>query len=339
MWTFLCPLFSMAKTQCEPMNQIPNNIRTEFIEESYQNVSLSCLIKNENAEPNHWVAIRKFQIKNKTKSNLFSLFNKEPTNYYLIVDPSSLYTRLLPSSCFDLCSEFDFNKDKQQNNYNLALKAMAKAPFKMSDFGATHEFNELKNVYLTVDLCPSHQKLDRSLFEEIQNEKKNIPIAISMAGNWLNHHKDDFHYLMNLQELGKINITWINHSLTHPYDPKLPTDHNFMLKTGVDFKNEVFENEKLFIKNGIIPTVFFRFPGLISDKIDDQSLSKWGLLPIGADAWLSLGQKASIGSIILVHGNGNEPKGLKILYNLLKKDPQLKSIMTEIHKVFFFEHK
>ena len=39
----------------------------------------------------------------------------------------------------------------------------------------------------------------------------------------------------------------------------------------------------------------------------------YGLIPVGSDAWLAKNEVPSAGSIVLVHGNGNEPVGVEKL--------------------------
>jgi hypothetical protein len=43
-----------------------------------------------------------------------------------------------------------------------------------------------------------------------------------------------------------------------------------------------------------------------------QAVRKHHLISLGADAWLALNQTPRDGSIMLVHPNGNEERGLKI---------------------------
>lgn len=45
----------------------------------------------------------------------------------------------------------------------------------------------------------------------------------------------------------------------------------------------------------------------------------YGIIPLGSDAWLAKGQPANSGSIVLIHGNGNEPLGVADFIQLLKK--------------------
>jgi len=73
------------------------------------------------------------------------------------------------------------------------------------------------------------------------------------------------------------------------------------------------------LKNGLLPSVFFRFPGLVSDQQLVYRITDFGLIPIGTDAWLAKGQAPQAGSIVLIHGNGNEPVGVNDFIALLKQ--------------------
>jgi hypothetical protein len=117
---------------------------------------------------------------------------------------------------------------------------------------------------------------------------------------------------------GRLAITWVNHSYHHTYDPKEALGHNFLLTPGTDFAGEVLELEQLMLSRGLVPSPFFRFPGLVSDAATVKRLREFSLIPIGSDAWLAKGESPRPGSFILVHGNGNEPKGIKLLLPMLK---------------------
>jgi peptidoglycan/xylan/chitin deacetylase (PgdA/CDA1 family) len=111
---------------------------------------------------------------------------------------------------------------------------------------------------------------------------------------------------------GALAITWTNHTYTHPYKKGVAEAENFLLTPGVDADHEIEETERLLIANGGVPSVFFRFPGLVSSSPLMKAVAAHHLISLGADAWLALGETAHAGSIVLVHPNGNEPKGLKI---------------------------
>jgi len=68
----------------------------------------------------------------------------------------------------------------------------------------------------------------------------------------------------------------------------------------------------------IVPSVFFRFPGLVSDREIYRKILNLGLIPVGSDAWLAKRQQPSYGSIVLIHANGNEPLGVRDFIDLLK---------------------
>ncbi len=79
----------------------------------------------------------------------------------------------------------------------------------------------------------------------------------------------------------------------------------------VDPTREILDTERLLIANGETPSLFFRFPGLVSSDPLMETVRKFHLVTLGADAWLAIGQKPGPGSIVLVHPNGNEPEGLR----------------------------
>jgi hypothetical protein len=92
---------------------------------------------------------------------------------------------------------------------------------------------------------------------------------------------------------------------------------NFLLGPGVDARVEILETEKLLIANGQTPSVFFRFPGLISNTALMRRAADLHLIVLGAGAWLAQSPQARPGDIVLVHANGNEPAGLRIFSALL----------------------
>lgn len=76
----------------------------------------------------------------------------------------------------------------------------------------------------------------------------------------------------------------------------------------------------MLISKELTPSVFFRFPGLASSPKLIKLINELGLIPVGTDAWFAKGEKANLGSIILVHGNSNERKGIKIFIKWAKNN-------------------
>jgi peptidoglycan/xylan/chitin deacetylase (PgdA/CDA1 family) len=147
-----------------------------------------------------------------------------------------------------------------------------------------------------------------------------------MTSLWAKHHKKEFLTLQKWQKEGKLDITWGNHTYTHPYKKNIPLKQNFVLIKGYNLLKDTLNMEKFYISHNITPSIFFRFPGLISNKHTINEIKMLGLITIGSNTWLAKGEKIKNNSIILIHGNKNEEKGVKIFLKELKKIPHLTSL-------------
>jgi hypothetical protein len=246
--------------------------------------------------------------------------------FYLAVDPADLSTQIvnkcdvgvreLSPGLFDLL---------YGGTAYAALLAEAKAQaLPLQDAGITHAARAQRGIDLTVDLCPSNKPLDRSFFTQLigafANEERPVPVAIAVTGVWMTEHPGDFEWLTGLVDKGDLSVTWVNHSYSHRFDRSRPLQRNFLLEQGTDLEKEVTKTETALIEKGQVPSVFFRFPGLVSNRELYLKIISWGLVPVGSDAWLAKNQQPQNGSIVLVHGNGNEPFGLKKFLKLVKKN-------------------
>ena len=231
----------------------------------------------------------------------------------LLADPKTLATRLERAACWT-CDDVEES--------TLASTRMMRGVIRASEApGLTHRGflanagltrGERGGGYFTGDLCPSSKPMDRDFLATLEGTSTPTPIALSISGLWLKHHFQDYRWLVDAEAAGKLAITWINHTYTHPYRKGVATDSNFLLLPGVDPDYEILETERLLIANGGTPSLFFRFPGLVSSSPLMQAVRRHHLISLGADAWLALNGKPRDGSIILVHPNGNEELGLKI---------------------------
>ena len=257
----------------------------------------------------------------------------DATPYFLLVNP---YTFLTQTSLAKFCAP---NKDTapaiphyhyhtmqtlENTPYMQALVRYTVSTFyKIQNYGVTHAQSVVDGMFLTADMCPSRKAFEKDFFSTLVNlsEKQQhaIPIGLSVSGLWILGHDKEFNWLVQQQKANKLQITWINHSFSHPYYNDLPLGNNFLLAKKINFSSEILQTEKLLIENNQLPSVFFRFPGLVSDKKTITELSKFSLIPIGSDAWLAKDQTAKPGSIILVHGNGNEPEGIEKVLPLLQQ--------------------
>jgi hypothetical protein len=192
----------------------------------------------------------------------------------------------------------------------------------LQDAGLTRFRASQKGIDLTVDLCPSQRHLDRIVFTDLIKEvggvEKPVPLSVSITGRWIIEHPADLNWLDSLVRAGDLSIVWINHSYNHFTSRDVPLKMNFMLAPGTDINNEVLKTEVALLMKNIMPSVFFRFPGLVSDNKIYENILNLGLIPIGSDAWLAKGQWPKNGSIVLIHANGNEQLGVRDFIDLLK---------------------
>lgn len=250
-------------------------------------------------------------------------FTANDQKYILLVNPNSLDTKI------DLANKYALSSLQYSNvlaifkntAYIKSIEAAAAKDLQLQNAGIDHAIPNEKGITLTIDLCPSHKALDRiifqSVFDEFNKTEQPAPLAVSVSGKWILKHQDDLNWLKSLVEKKELNITWVNHTYNHEVN-KLPLAENFLLAPGTNLDVEVLENEKLMLKNGLTPSVLFRFPGLVSDKTIVEKIEAYGLIPVGSDAWLAKGQQPNAGSIVLIHGNGNEEIGVKDFIQLLR---------------------
>jgi hypothetical protein len=231
----------------------------------------------------------------------------------LLADPEALTTRLERLACWT-CR--DASEDElASTRMGRAIAASAEAP------GIAHR-GFLQNAgltrgakpgaFVTGDLCPSPKPLDRAFFTRLAATGPHTPVALAVSGLWLTYHPKDFRWLAGQRDAGALDIVWVDHTYTHPYRRKLPNASNYLLTRGVNPEDEILRTEKLIIASGETPSLFFRFPGLVSSDPLMEAVRRFHLVTLGADAWRAIGQKPGPGSIVLVHPNGNEPFGLKV---------------------------
>ncbi|MHA4894877.1 polysaccharide deacetylase family protein [Pedobacter sp. PWIIR3] len=261
----------------------------------------------------HCILLRKFD------------WNSVPT--YLATDPNSLITKTVKATDLSHIVSATFPQLCLKMGNTPYIRALLKAQAEalpMQDAGITHAFPKENGITLTIDLCPSHKGLDRNIFTSLITTFKNIeqpvPVALSLTGKFLLAHEGDIAWLKDLATSGQISITWINHTYHHFYDPSRALSRNFLLEPGTNLNEEVLALEVAMLEQGLLPSVFFRFPGLVSNQQLVNKICSYGLIPVGSDAWLAKGQQALNGSLVLIHGNGNEPLGIKDFVQLLKNE-------------------
>ena len=243
---------------------------------------------------------------------------------FLCVNPKDCSTYIVPEdrvASVQALNFLSFIRTSKACLYKTLYVTASKRNTYLENAGLTRKITSQQGIYVTIDLCPSLKPLDRALFDSIisifDSTQRPIPIAISLAGSWTKAHTDDLKWLKQWDDSKTLEIEWINHSLHHFVSDTLPLKKNYLLRPSTNLEKEILGNEVLMINHGLVPSVFFRFPGLVSNADIFERVLKYGLIPLGTDAWLAKKQKPTNGSIVLIHGNENEPRGVTQFYRLL----------------------
>ena len=240
-------------------------------------------------------------------------FEKLGNGFYLVVDTDTFETAVVPDRCMH-CENTELVR-WGNTRYIKALHEATAPSHSLQNVGVRHADHAVEGYFVTVDLCPSRNPgFDEEIFTALETltERKShlIPVGISVSGSWITAHKAKFKWLLEQQSNQLLRVVWLNHTLTHPYNNQLPLDQNFLLEKGISIEHEILGLEKMLLEYGVTPSVFFRFPGLVGSRALDDTLRNYGLIPIGSDAWLAKHQSPVPGSVILIHGNENEPAGV-----------------------------
>jgi len=251
---------------------------------------------------------------NATEYRLLRLFRYQNHFYYLALNPHTLRTSLLDANW---SRRVQCSYSMLHSRYQQLLDASTMPPYPLQNDGITHG---VSGLYLTVDLCPSSKKgYEERLFRALlTQQRKAMPLTLFITKRWILKHYKAFEQLKEWQKKGALDITWGNHTAYHQYHKGVPFRKNFVLSKGENLTKDILDLEKTLLNYGLTPSIFFRFPGLISDKKSIKIVKNLGLIPIGSNSWLAKGEHPKEGSIILIHGNKNEPKGVDIFLKLLQ---------------------
>jgi len=246
--------------------------------------------------------------------------------HLLLVDPATLLTTMRPAHEFHVheASLEEIRSRCGGSAYGAALADAERRADTLADAGITHTSVRSRGIDVTVDLCPSRRGLDRTFFidlvKTLGTSETPIPVAIAVTGVWMKEHPDDMQWLLQNVKENKLSITWVNHSFRHRFKRGEDFRSNFLLEKGTDLDQEILLTEKALLETEAMPSVFFRFPGLISNKAVFTAVLSYGLIPVGSDAWLAKNERPTDGSIVLVHANGNEPVGIQRFLKLIREE-------------------
>ncbi|BAU56292.1 hypothetical protein MgSA37_04489 [Mucilaginibacter gotjawali] len=137
--------------------------------------------------PQDWMIIRQFE--------------NEGKNYFLLVNPQTLETRIDEPSFYKvkpltLSEARDFFRNSP---YIKAIKKAERHSVNTQDAGIENGMPKQTGISLTADLCPSHRPLDKRIFTEIISEFQKVeypvPVALSVSGIWMKQHQQDLEWL------------------------------------------------------------------------------------------------------------------------------------------------
>lgn len=293
----------VAATSCLPFGTLDVHSQSQHSVQNYSTTFLDCQYNNKKV-----FALRQMSLNSK--------------NTALVVDANTLETRLIDSSCLS-CSSMT-SSSYMQSSYGNLLDAAMSAPYPLQNDGITSGNSSQKMVAATIDMCPSQKGISQNVYDRLitlaTTTGTSIPVGIAMTKKWLEKYPTHFNWLKQQHIQQKLKILWINHSANHYYNKNLSLSQNFLLAPNTDFENEVFSTEIALIRSGTTPSVFFRFPGLVSSQDLIEKLGDWGLAALGSNAWLAKGENAqNRNSIILIHGNRNEPTGETLFLNYVEQ--------------------
>ncbi len=233
----------------------------------------------------------------------------------LIVDANSLKTGLILQNS---ANEVPCSNKILNSRYFKLLKQEQNKKHPLQDDGIV---SSSKGIVITTDLCPSSKKgfEDRLYLALIKKFNNPVPVTLFITKRWILKHKEEFKQFKKWDREGKLAITWGNHTARHIYHPKAKLEHNFVLSPEENLTSDILDLEVELLEDGIAPSIFFRFPGLVSNKKSIDIVTNLGLITIGTNCWIAKGDKIKNDSIILLHGNKNEPKGVDIFLKYLQE--------------------
>lgn len=245
----------------------------------------------------------------------FRLLEESSAQSYLAFDHQTLQTQKIPLQEAKIAP----GAALEDSLYKKMMREAYKPPRLLANDGLKSFGGE--SHYLSVDLCPSrHKGFEERLWTLLEARQKTFPVIVCVSGRWMDSHKEEWAALIQKERQGSLEILWCNHTYDHFYEKNLPLERNFLRHESQNLSKEVLQLEKRWLKEGILPGPFFRFPGLISSPSLMQELQKLGLIPLGAQAWMAKGEIPQKGGIILLHGNLNEPLGIDLFEQFLEEN-------------------
>lgn len=189
---------------------------------------------------------------------------------YLVTDVEAVTTRLVDPEALD-CQDPEAEKGFEVSRFGRALFGATAAPFPTRNDGVQRAEVPVQGFFLTADLCPAPaSKFAGRLFAAVgalaEANGGPVPMGVAITGGWLRNHEARFAELVALQQAGKLVLTWVNHSESHPFTAGLPDSENFLLTPGLNPSQEIEGVEVALLERGSCrrPSSAFRVLSLTS---------------------------------------------------------------------------
>ncbi len=245
----------------------------------------------------------------------------------LVVDANTLATSIVASATLADTRPAGAN-ELDETPYVAALHGHVNTAYVGLDAGAFGG-DAPDRFVVTVDMCQSSRAWEQGLFEDLvalgTAIGEPIPVGIAMTGRWATAHPRELAKLVAWAASDALAITWIDHSYNHPVKDARG-EYTFMTDPNVDLRTEVLRLEVLLLSQRVMPSPFFRFPGLTHNETRLAQVNALGLLALDANAWLAKGEEIRDGRVVLLHGNGNERVGIEMFDDELETwGPRIRS--------------
>lgn len=213
--------------------------------------------------------------------------------YFLAVNENSLDSLLVPE-----------NRGLRATNvsntlYELLLQRMLlqKTPLGHAMEGGRVCSSALTLV-LTTDLCPTSKAMSREFFLALEETSsftgQPLPVVVFFSGKWIITHTNDLAWLKQR----RLKVVAGNHTYAH---------HIYSNQwTRKDLIAEITNTEVAMLSHGILPSIWFRFPGLRYHPDEIQVLGELGVIAFDTTIWI--GQtRMPRWAVVLSHANGTQP--------------------------------
>lgn len=159
------------------------------------------------------------------------VFNQNDSLYALLVDPHTLRTSRCAMARLKYRKESPKGsmpgyfrwEELERTPYMQLIKHCTVPPYPLQNDGLTRALGQVGGVFLTVDMCPSASPFEQAFFEKLgslSSAQEPFEVGICMSGLWMLGHPEEFAWLCQQAQHNRLNITWVNHTLSHTILPR-----------------------------------------------------------------------------------------------------------------------